>query len=347
MLRVGIAGIGFMGWIHWLAYQRVEGVQVTAIMSGNEKKRSGDWRGIKGNFGPPGAEVDLEGIAAHADFAALLADENVDVVDICTPPNTHPEMAQEAFAAGKHVFCEKPIALTEEDCEAMVEAAAAADRQLLIGHVLPYFPEFAAAREIIASGKYGAPIGGVFKRVISDPTWIGDFYNPKTVGGPLIDLNVHDAHFIRLLFGMPTAVISQGRMRDEVVEYCNTQFEFDDPSIVVSAMGGVINQQGRPFMHGFEIHLEKATLHFELAVLADTDVEICPLKILDDQGKVILPELPGGDDISGFVGEIEEVLRSIASNEASPILGGELARDAVILCERQTESVRGRRRIEV
>jgi predicted dehydrogenase len=52
MIRVGIAGIGFMGMIHYLAYQQISGLQVSAIVSRSEKKLAGDWRGIKGNFGP-------------------------------------------------------------------------------------------------------------------------------------------------------------------------------------------------------------------------------------------------------------------------------------------------------
>ena len=59
MIRVGLAGVGFMGWIHYLAYQKTEGVQLAAVASRDPKKRGGDWRGIQGNFGPPGREIDL------------------------------------------------------------------------------------------------------------------------------------------------------------------------------------------------------------------------------------------------------------------------------------------------
>ena len=86
MLRFGIAGIGFMGMIHYLAYQKVDGAKVTAIASRDPKKRAGDWRGIQGNFGPPGEEMDLGDIVAHETIDQLLADPNVDVVDITLPP---------------------------------------------------------------------------------------------------------------------------------------------------------------------------------------------------------------------------------------------------------------------
>jgi predicted dehydrogenase len=346
MINVGIAGIGFMGWIHYLAYERVRGVNLAAVCSRNKKKLAGDWRGIKGNFGPEGTKVDLSGASGYENYEQMLADPTIDLVDLCLPPDLHADAAVKAFKAGKHVFVEKPMALTTAECRRMVQAAEKADRQLLVGHVLPFFPEYVHARKLIDSGRYGRPIGGTFKRVISDPLWLKDFYDPKRVGGPLVDLHVHDAHFIRLIFGMPTTVSSVGRMRGDVVEYCNSSFGFEDSSLVVSAVSGVINQQGRPFTHGFEIHLERATLQFEFAAFADA-AELMPLKVLTDKGKVLRPEFKGGDEIAGFVAEIKEVAKSIRTGQPSPILSGELARDAVVLCHKQTDSVRRGKPVKV
>ena len=239
------------------------------------------------------------------------------------------------------------MSLTVADCQRMVRAAQAADRLIMIGHVLPMFPEYAYARKLIDSGKYGKLIGGNFKRVISDPLWLKDFYDPRGCGGPLLDLHIHDAHLIRYLFGMPQALVSQGRMRGEVVEYCNTLFEFADPQLVVSSTTGVINQQGRSFTHGFEIHLEKATLLYELAVMGGEGQLLMPLTVLDARGKVQNPTLGEHDEISPFVAEIKEVARAIRTGVTSPILGGDLARDAIVLAHKETESVIKRRRVKV
>ncbi|MCH2120957.1 MAG: Gfo/Idh/MocA family oxidoreductase [Pirellulaceae bacterium] len=340
MNRIGIAGIGFMGWIHWLAYQRLSNVEVAAISTRDAAKRAGDWTSIQGNFGPPGEQVNLDGIATHESLDDLLNDSTVDLVDLCLPPHVHVDATLKAFEAGKHVFCEKPLALTAEECDTLVKASEAAGKQLLVGHVLPFFPEFAEARRVIQSGDYGRLLGGSFKRVISDPLWLSDFYEPQKVGGPMIDLHVHDAHLIRLLFGMPTSVDTTGRFRGDVVEYFQSVYRFNDPSVVVSACGGVINQQGRPFTHGFEIHLERATLQFEFAGFTDAG-EVMPFKILTHDGEVLRPELTGGSDpIQGFVAEIEEVMTSVNQNEPSNLLSGNLARDAIILCQQQTESAR-------
>jgi predicted dehydrogenase len=349
MIRVGLVGVGFMGWIHYLALQKNSNLQLTAVSTRDAKRRSGDWRGIQGNFGPPGEQVDLSQVAQYADWRDLLADPQVDVVDICLPPYLHAEVAIAAAQAGKHVFCEKPLALTTTEADAMVQAAAAAQRQLYTGHVLPFLPEYVVAREIHASGKYGKLLGGHFKRVISDPKWLPDFYNAQRVGGPLLDLHVHDAHFIRVLFGMPTAVSSQGRLRGEVVEYCNSQFAFANPALVVSATSGVVRQQGRPFLHGFEIHWERATLTFEFAVIGGGNSPLVnQLTLFTSDDQVLHPELPAGDPmLAAFAAELAEVANCVQENRPSQLLGGDLARDAIVLCHAQTQSVRTGQKVTV
>ena len=342
MLKVGIAGLGFMGWIHWLAYQKTPGVEVVAICTREAKRRAGDWTDIKGNFGPPGKQVDLSSVRTYERLENMFADADIDMIDICLPPAMHCDAIVGAAEAGKHVLSEKPLALNVEQCDRAVAACDAAGKRLLVGQVLPFFTEFQFARQTIASGKYGKLLGGNFKRVISDPQWLEGFYDPNKIGGPLFDLHVHDAHFIRLLFGMPTGVYSSGRMRGEVVDYCNSIFQFEDPSLVVSSTCGVINQQGRPFMHGYEIHLEQATIQFEFQAFAD-QAETMPVKVLTEGGTVLRPELGDGDPVHGFCREIEEVTKCVSENRDSKILNGALARDAIEICQMQAQSVAQRR----
>jgi len=344
MINVGIAGIGFMGMIHYLAYQKVAGAKVRALCEQEKKRLAGDWRDIKGNFGPRGTMMDLSGIDRYAELDGLIADGNLDLIDVCLPPSLHAKVAIAALKAGKHVFCEKPIALSPADAKRMVDTARKAGKQLMIGQVLPFFPEYKFAYEAITSGKYGKLLGGHFRRIISDPLWIPDFYNPSTVGGPMIDLHVHDAHFIRLVCGMPTWVQSVGSIRGEVVERFSTQFRFADKDLVVTAASGVINQQGRPFVHGYEIYLERATLLFDSGGLIKEPAGAVPLSVLTDDGKVQRPKLRAGD---AFAEELKEVIRSVRGNTPSRLLAGELARDAVVLCQKQTESVRRGRPVKV
>lgn len=342
-MKVGIAGIGFMGWIHWLAWAKIEGVEITALCSRDPAKRAGDWTGIQGNFGPPGEQVDLSQIKCYETLEEMLRDDAIDVVDICLPPGMHESASLAAFRAGKHVLCEKPMALNTEQCDTMVAAAQAAQRQLLVGHVLPFFPEYAFVAKLAREKTYGALLGGEFKRTVSDPTWIEGFFDANIAGGPLIDLHVHDAHFIRALFGMPDAVTSKGRWRGETVEYCATLFDFANKELVVSACGGVINQQGRPFTHAFEVRFEKATVQFDFSAFAD-EAESMPLKILTADGQVHRPDLGDGDPVNAFVAELQEATEALQQNRVSSILDGQLARDAIALCDAQTRSVRSGQR---
>ncbi len=336
MLRVGIIGVGFMGWIHWLAYKKNPQVKVVAICENDEKKLSGDWTAIKGNFGPPGEQVDLSDVATYSD-AGEFFQHDLDLVDICLPPSLHCPIAVNAFDNQRHVFCEKPMALQLAECDEMLAAASSANRHLLIGHVLPFFPEYQFARETIASGKYGKLLGGQFKRVISDPTWVPNFYDPQSVGGPLLDLHVHDAHFIRAMFGMPNGVSSVGRRRGAVVEFCTTNYRFDSDVSVSSTMG-VINQQGRPFTHGFEMHLENATLQFEFAACADND-DLMSLKVFHADGSVERPDLGDGDPVNAFIAEINEVVDCLQNDRRSSLLDGQLARDAIEICQMQDKAI--------
>src|SRR5262245_6445430 len=124
MIRIGIVGIGFMGMIHYLAARKLKGAQVTAICSRDSKKLAGDWRSIRGNFGPPGQMMDLGGIKKYNHLEKLLDDPEIDLVDICNPTHLHRDTAMQALKAGKHVLVEKCIALETSDADAMVDSAA-------------------------------------------------------------------------------------------------------------------------------------------------------------------------------------------------------------------------------
>jgi predicted dehydrogenase len=206
--------------------------------------------------------------------------------------------------------------------------------------VLPFFPEYAWALETVRSGAYGRPLGGAFRRVISDPAWLRNYWVADQVGGPLFDLHVHDAHFIRLLFGMPRDASSRGRVRNGLPEFWNTQFDYGPDGPVVSATSGALAQTGRSFNHGFEIHLERATLQFEFAVFGDAGRYLCPPTLLGPDGSVEEVSLGSGDPMNAFEAELSEVVNCVRKNEPSSVLGADLARDAIELCEMQAASVR-------
>jgi predicted dehydrogenase len=347
MFQVGIVGLGFMGMIHYLAYQRLRGVKVAAVCEQDPVRRGGDWRSIKGNFGPPGELMDLGGVAQYAELDAMLADPALDLIDICLPTALHADAAIKSLIAGRHVLCEKPIALQAADGAAIVAAAEKAGRMLMIGHVLPFFPEYRFAYEAITGGTYGRMLGGHFKRIISDPLWMPRYYDPNVIGGPMFDLHVHDAHFIRLTCGMPKSVQCAGTMRGHVVERFHAQFRFVESEPIVTAASGVIPQQGRPFTHGYEIYLEKATLLYDFAVIGGEPDLAMPVTVLTADGRVERPAFPAGDAITPFEHELTEVVRAVQCGTPSPLLAGDLARDAVVICQKETEAVATGKRVEI
>ena len=322
-----------MSWIHYLAYSQSPHAELAAFSSRDEKKRSGDWTGIQGNFGPPGEQIDVSSIATYETLDQMLADESIDLIDICLPPALHPDAIRKCFAAGKKVLCEKPLALDASTARALADEAE--EGQLLVAHILPFMPEFALLVDAARDGRWGKPVAGRFKRTISPPDWIPDFYESDSVGGPLIDLHVHDAHLIRLLFGMPKTAHCVSQKKNGIPKFYESVFEFDDSDLAVCAGGGVIDSPARGFTHGYEVSFEKATVQFEFAAYSDGSTAVIPLTIMHADGSVEKPDVGDGDPVNSFVNEVNAAAMSVDKNEHCDILSGNIAADALAICEMQ------------
>jgi predicted dehydrogenase len=341
MARIGIVGLGFMGMIHFLAARKLHGARVEAICSRDETKLAGDWRSIQGNFGPRGEIMDLSGIKKYRNLDDMLGDPNIDLVDVCNPTHLHAETAIKGLRVGKHVLVEKPIALEPKDADAMLDAAKKANRLLMVAHVLPFFPEFAFAAEAIRGGRYGKLLGGHFKRIISKPEWSADIGDASKTGGPAIDLHIHDTHFIGLVCGMPKQVFSTGVMSDQSVEYLTTAYLYGPGGPAATCSSGALAMKGRPFVHGYEIYLDQATLVYESGT--------CPLTVMKADGTSEQPRLANGDEATAaFTIELQAAVDGVnAGRREHDYLSGKLARDALVLCYRECESVRTRKIVPI
>ena len=342
MVRIGTVGIGFMGMIHYYGAKKVSGGKVVAICTRDPKKLSGDWTSIQGNFGPRGGIEELSGIRTYREIDALLADPDVDMVDICLPTHLHKQVSIAALKAGKHVLLEKPIEIRLDDANEMVEVGKTSGRYFMVAHVLPFFAEFAYAKQAVEGGKYGKLLGAHLKRIISKPTWSRELADLEKSGGPGIDLHIHDTHFIQLLCGVPDAVFSRGKLvGGKFVEYLTTQYIYDNnKDLAVSCSSGSISQRGRAFSHGFEIYMEKATLLYESATLGGQGVTSVPLTLLTDDGKVHKVDLGEADPVTAFTNEIQYAVDAINEKREPAALSGIGARDALLLCYKEAESVR-------
>jgi predicted dehydrogenase len=322
-----------MGRIHYLAAQKLRDGKVAAVCSRDKAKLAGDWKNTRGNFGPEPGTVDLSGVKKYATTAELFADPEIDLVDICTVTDQHAPLAIAALKAGKHVLVEKAIALSPADADAMVAAAKSAGKLLMVAHVLPFFPEFKFAAEAIRGGLYGKVVAAHFKRIIAKPDWSADIGDAAKTGGPAVDLHIHDTHFIGLVCGVPKHVFAVGTVENDAVSYLTTSYLYGPGGPAVTCSSGAVCMSGRPFAHGFEIYLEKATLLY--------DSGGTPLTMLSPDGRSSQPDLAGsGDPLAAFTDEIQTAVDGVVAGKEPDLLSGKLARDALVLCHRECESVK-------
>ncbi|MBM7171146.1 Gfo/Idh/MocA family oxidoreductase [Streptomyces sp. G44] len=189
-LHIGLLGAGAIARAHlpgWLAL----GARVSVHTV------DGSAHGLAAEYAARGHDV--RAVRAVDTLDALLADATA--VDVCTPTHTHKELALAAVAAGRHVVCEKPLALTAHDAEQLASAADAAGVRLHPAHVVRYFPAYAALRAAVGRGDLGEPAVLRFTRGGARPRWAPWFGDPARSGGIIMDLMVHDIDIARWLAG--------------------------------------------------------------------------------------------------------------------------------------------------
>jgi len=348
-VRIGLIGLGFMGMTHFEAARHVTGGHVAAIATRSQKKLSGDWSDIQGNFGPRGsARTDLTGIKTYRDHADLLRDPEIDLVHVCLPTDQHEAVAIEALHAGKHVLVEKPIAIELAAAQRMLAAAEKAERLLMVAHVLPFFPEFQWARECVSGGLYGKLLGASFRRVIAPPEWSADISDFRKLGGWGIDLHIHDNHYIGLLCGIPDKVFSRGLLKEGFVNHVCTQYLYDDPDLTVSCISGGIAAGELKFAQSFELLLERATLQFDVGTYGNDWIVNRPLTLIPDSGAIETPSPGGRSEWCGaFISEIQAAVDGVLTGTAPAVLSGKLACDALRICYAEADSIRSAQPVAV
>ncbi|MFG2786107.1 Gfo/Idh/MocA family protein [Streptomyces sp. NPDC048419] len=209
-LRVGMVGYAFMGAAHsqgWRTVGRAFELPLSPVLSvicgrdADAVRRAADRHGWA---------------AAETDWRAVVERDDVDLVDICTPGDSHAEIALAALAAGKHVLCEKPLANTVEEAEAMAAAAQAAESRgqlAMVGFNYRRVPATALARNMVAEGRIGTLR---HLRVTYLQDWLVDpefsltwrLRKELAGSGALGDLGAHIVDLAQYLAGEPLAGVS-------------------------------------------------------------------------------------------------------------------------------------------
>ena len=191
-VRVGIIGAGGFG--HHVAeiIQRLPELELVGVGDVNRDSAQ--------------QLADDHGVPAWTGHEALLEKCECDAVAVVTPHSTHSEIAVAAAQAGRHIFCEKTMAITVAECHEMIDAASVAGVKLMVGHKRRLRPAYAEMKQLLDSGDFGRPhtihVAGYFA-----PRQPGTWWNNRTLcGGMIYWAGVHDVDTIRYLMGEVASV---------------------------------------------------------------------------------------------------------------------------------------------
>ncbi|MEM1547403.1 MAG: Gfo/Idh/MocA family oxidoreductase [Thermoproteota archaeon] len=198
-LGVCVLGCGFIGAVHAERWRSIPEVELATCFSRSEDKAML----FKEKYGFK---------KASKNPVEAIQDKDVSIVDICTPTYTHRDFALQSLDAGKHVLLEKPIALRLSDAREIVRKAEKNGLKLMVAHVLRFWGEYLASRELILQGEIGEPVLARAYRQSAFPSWTSDLWHHDLhkSGGVFVDLSIHDVDFLRWCIGEVEEVYAQG-----------------------------------------------------------------------------------------------------------------------------------------
>jgi len=338
MLRVGITGLGFIGRTHYKYWMALKGADVVAVCDANPNIEE-DVKKAVGNIGDAEQAIDFASVKLYADFEKMLSETELDAVSIALPTYLHADYSVKALAAGVNVLCEKPMALNVEDCERMIAEAKRSGKLLQIGHCVRFWPEYAKAKQMVDSGKYGKVIAAMLQRLGAPPTWSIDnwFLDEKRSGGVALDLHIHDTDYVQYLFGMPRAVCSFGaKGPGGRLAHIVTQYLYDDDK-VVTAEGGWAMTPAFGFEMSFNIVMEKATVVYDLT--REPALRVCPA-----DSKAFTPEVEKED---GWFLQIAHFAKAVSGEKIEPVTTLEESRNSVKIVAAEKESAAKKQKVAI
>lgn len=275
-----------MGATHLAACSTLPGVTVSAISTRNPRALAGDLSHIGGNLKRETPIPDFSGAVRYPDWRDLLLDRRVDAVDICLPTELHEAVTLAALSAGKHVLCEKPMALTASACDAMLEAAGQQNRILMIGHVLRFWPAYVFLQNFVRGQPRGPIREATFTRQCGIPDWSNWLPDESRSGGAVLDLLIHDIDQALALFGTPEAVRAESMGPEDTLRAKLLYGNGPDVRIEGGWFGA-----GMPFSMGFQVRASEATLEYSSSGLL----------LSDDRGR--REEISAGDE-DAYAGQL-------------------------------------------
>lgn len=311
-LRAAVVGGGKIAELGHLPGYQAAGVDVVALSERTPAKLDL----MADRFGIP---------RRYLDWRALLADGGFELVSICTPPALHREMVVEALHRGYHTLVEKPMALTEAECDAMIAAAEASGRLLMVAHNQRFRSQHRVAKSILDTGRLGPirRVHAVFahggpERWSPDQTW---YFDQALAGqGVLLDLGYHKLDLLRWLLG------------EEIVWIQAATATFEKPTsaedsavAILSFSGGALGTLQVSWAHHPDVP-DSITIDGERGTLTVPSDPAAPVRVLEQAAwggvleSLITPDPSGGP---GWLPAVEAFVHAVRHGEPSPVSGSE------------------------
>jgi predicted dehydrogenase len=272
----------------------------------------------------------------------LLAREDVNAVFIAAPNFLHPPLTIQAARAGKHIFCEKPFALTVEDARQMIAAADQAGVKLMVGQVLRYIAPYVYIWDLVKSGKLGKPfciqvtrIGGPWGDWAVRSPWR---LKAATCGGPLFEFSAHEIDFMRTLMGCNVSRVcgSLKRHVDDTIDYEDTayvmmEFENGGQGCLLAGHSAVLaTYDGKVYLTEGTIYYDSKTSKVTYQKKGEDPVEVA----YGDAGK----DYPEG----GVDREVREFVEAVANDTPVTIPGTEGLQNTMVAVAAHLSEEQGR-----
>ena len=330
-MNVGIVGLGFMAATHIKAYHQVPDVRIAGLCNPSGRHLDGDFTGVAGNVGTNEPLVlNMKGVKATKDYSELLADPEIQVIDICAPTKAHRDLAVAALNAGKHVICEKPLARTPELAREIASAARMARGIFMPAMCMRFWPEWAWLKTAIRQQRFGKVHAAHFRRVAEPPAWgQKNFFQGAESGGGLFDLHIHDTDFVQFCFGRPSRVYSRGYQKfSGAIDHVVTQYDVESGAIV-HAEGSWAMAKGFGFSMTYSVNFDSATVEYDLARTQD------PLRLVEEGKPPAIVRCEGPD---GYIGELTHFVESIRAGKPTTTVTVDDGVSAVEICAAEERS---------
>lgn len=347
MIKVGICGLGFMGRTHFSIYSANPKAKVVALMDQQPKRRRGDWADPIGNL--PAVwpkKVNMKGITSYATPDELIADPDVELVDITMPTDLHAEVAIKALKAGKHVLSEKPMGLSSSQCQRIAAAAARAKGYYMVAQCMRFWPQYVKIKELVDAKKFGRVKSAALRRLAAPPTYSTDNWLLKhqRSGGAALDLHLHDIDFALHLLGKPKRIYAQGTKGPSGgIDHIEALWDYGR-DLLVMVEGGWTFATSYPFQMILTVRCEKATLEWILRVGTGGEGFGNEVLVYQDNGKT--QKIPVKDS-TGWHEEIDYFLTCIQKKRKPTVVTAKTGALSVALYEAELKSARTGRAVAI